>query len=423
MKIGILGLGNVGLVSAICLAEKGYRVIGIEVSREKLNLLKKRRLYIHEDGLTELFKKNIQKLTFNHDIGALKDVETIIVCVGTPSRSDGSVELHQLFSCMKELKNLKTKHRSITLIIRSTLPPGTTRKKIIPFLKDSKTKFNIFYCPEFLREGNAVHDFFRPSLGVVGVENEKTEIKYLFDLINHDSIHFTTIETAEMIKYVNNSFHALKVAYSNEIATLAGKLNVNIDDLFNIFFSDTTLNISNAYLNPGFAFGGPCLTKELKALNYISIREKVRLPVLENILESNFEHIQRAVRLIEDLKPKNILCFGVAFKHGTDDLRDSPILKLIEYIQPRSSYLSKIRIHLRDKDSVLRKLKNNYIAVKKCSEIKHKIDLVIFASYAPTEEDEIWLKKHKTKQLVLYPNSTKKKIKDSNIFNLQINKA
>jgi GDP-mannose 6-dehydrogenase len=417
MKIGILGLGNVGLVCAICLAERGHEVTGIEISVKKLNLLKKKKLYIYEEGLKDLFKKNSDKLTFTNKISALKDVENIIVCVGTPSRSDGSVELKQLFSCLKDLKNLKTSHRKVSLMIRSTLLPGTTRTQIIPFLKDSKTRFQVIYCPEFLREGNAVHDFFHPSLCVIGRQKETTDTGHFSDFINHNATHFTSIETAEMIKYLNNSFHALKVAFSNEIATIAGKFDVNLEDLFKIFLSDNVLNISNAYLTPGFAFGGPCLTKELKAINYISTKEKVNLPILKSILESNFEHIQRTVKTIEDLKPRSILLFGAAFKHGTDDLRDSPIIKLIELIQPTSSYLDKIRIFIRDKESVLRKIKRNYFATRKCSEIKEKIDLVIIASYSPTKEDEIWLKQHKPNKIILYPSEKWKSTGSLGIFN------
>lgn len=421
MKIGVVGLGNVGLVCAICLRDKGHEIVGVEISAQKVAQLKSGELYIFESGLRELFEKNKNKFVFTQSLEPLVDVDCVLVCVGTPPRIDGSVELRQLIDSVTQLSRIQFKNEKISLIIRSTLPPGTTRKKILPLIEKSKTKFSLFYCPEFLREGSAVCDFNDPSLSVLGVLSDDVDLNQIPEFIRSDSkLKITNLETAEMIKYMNNSFHALKVSFANEIGAIASQTGAKVNELFDLFLSDEKLNISRTYLKPGFCFGGPCLTKELKALKHFSDEYKVKTPLLESISESNDDHLRRAIHQIEELNPKNVLVFGLSFKPNTDDLRESPILELITRLQPISTYLNPVKTYVRDRPEVLQKIKAPFmvtVSETQVSEIPKDIDLVLFGPFAPTEADEHWLSSYTGNKLVLYPQGDRTVTNHMSMFN------
>jgi len=349
VKINVFGLGNVGLVTAICLAESGHKVIGIEINTKKAEMLLEKKLYIFENGLDEKFAKidsedRLKILSSPGDSDLLGDIS--IVCVGTPVMSSGQVILDQALQTMTQLSEIiENKNEKHTVVLRSTIPPGTIKKNIISKLEGKKNKiginFDLVYFPEFLREGNAVEDFYAQDVNVIATNNPN-QIKMINEIFrlneNYDIVDF---EVAEMIKYMNNSFHALKVVFANEISSLCSKMDIDKDQLFDLFLKDKKLNISETYLRPGFSFGGPCLTKELKALNYFSKDLFLETSTIKSIFVSNNEHLKRFLGIIESLNAHKILFIGVCFKSGTDDIRNSPFLEIFRRIKEKPSYIEK----------------------------------------------------------------------------------
>lgn len=340
MDVSVLGLGYVGCVSAACLAQVGHRVIGVDINPTKVDLVNEGRSPIVEGGLEELLTENVRhgRLSATTDVvRAIQQTELSLVCVGTPSNGNGSLDLKYVRSVARQiglaLANKPSKH---TVVIRSTMLPGSTHNEILPVLEAASGKpfgegFDLCVNPEFLREGTAVEDFFHPPKIVVGADHPESAWKAMALYTDIDAPRFVTeVRVAEMIKYADNTFHALKVTFANEIGILCQKLGVDSHEVMHIFCADTKLNLSPYYLKPGFAFGGSCLPKDVSALVQRARSLDLSLPMLESLLPSNDMQIRRAVDLIIKTGRKHIGFLGFSFKAGTDDLRNSPVVEVIE---------------------------------------------------------------------------------------------
>jgi GDP-mannose 6-dehydrogenase len=339
-RISVFGLGYVGAVTAACLADAGHRVTGVDVSGTKLEMLASGRAPVLEPGLDELIAAGYKtgRLCATSDaVAAVNESEISFVCVGTPSLPNGRLDLNSLERVCEELgKALRSKKEFHRIVVRSTVLPGTARSVVIPRLEAFSQKragidFAVCANPEFTREGCAVMDFSNPALTVLGADDPAhvAPLGELYEGIS-DQVFTTSLEVAEMVKYVCNAFHALKVAFANEVGTLCRQLDVDERAVMEIFLSDDKLNISPAYLRPGFAFGGSCLPKDLRALAYRAKQLDLDLPLMCAILPSNQAHLERAVEAVLATKAKRIGVLGLSFKAGTDDLRSSPSVQLIK---------------------------------------------------------------------------------------------
>jgi len=335
-QIAVFGLGYVGCVTGACFAELGHRVIGVDKDEFKVASLQQARAPFYEPGLDELVQKNVAagRLTATTRAGeALESASVAIVCVGTPSERNGNLGLEQLRRVTAEIgAEIAQREQPLIVAVRSTVFPGTCEEVVIPAL-GNPALVRVVANPEFLREGNAIHDFLKPSLIVVGGEDQSAvhEVADLYAPLEVEPC-LVRLRTAEMIKYACNSFHALKISFANEIGTLARELGIPPDEVMETLGRDTTLNISRAYLKPGFAFGGSCLPKDLRALVYRAARMDVSVPLLEAVAKSNDAHLNRAIEQVLDLGAERIGIFGLAFKENTDDLRESPIVRMLEQL-------------------------------------------------------------------------------------------
>lgn len=336
--VSVFGLGYVGSVTAACFAHKGHRVIGVDVNPAKVEMMSAGQCPIFEARMDEMVAEGHQdgRLHATTDaISAVRDSEISFVCVGTPSQQNGKLDLSHVEHVCREIgEGLRRKDSPHLVVLRSTLLPGVTESIAIPLLQAGSRKqagagFNVCYNPEFMREGSAVEDFFQPPFTILGAR-ENAHLAPLREIYAWTSgrIFETSIAVAEMVKYASNAFHALKVSFANEIGTLSKHLGVDTQTVMEIFISDNRLNISPAYLKPGFAFGGSCLPKDLKALGHRARELDLRLPLLEAIMASNHEHIERAVEIVLRTNKKKVALLGLSFKAGTDDLRESPQVQL-----------------------------------------------------------------------------------------------
>jgi len=339
-RISVFGLGYVGAVTAACLAEAGRRVIGVDVNPAKLEMLESGRAPVLEPGLDELVvtARNAGRLHATHDVAsAVNDSDISFICVGTPSLPSGRLDLRSLERVCHEIGSaLRLKQEFHWIVVRSTVLPGTAHSVIIPRIeacsgKRSGTDFAVCSNPEFTREGSAVADFLNPAMTVLGADDPAhlAPIREIYAGIA-GQIFTTSLKAAEMVKYACNAFHALKVTFANEVGALCAQLDVDEREVIKIFLSDTKLNISKAYLTPGFAFGGSCLPKDLNALTYRAKQLDLDLPLMRTILPSNRAHLERAVNAVLATRRKKIGVLGLSFKPGTDDLRDSPMVELIK---------------------------------------------------------------------------------------------
>ena len=333
-SVSIFGLGYVGSVTAACLAHKGHRVIGVDVNPDKVEMLEAGRSPVIEAQLDELVAESHQagRLHATTDTSAaVLQSDASFACVGTPSHRNGKIDVTQIEHVCREIgRGLAAKNSHHTIVLRSTVLPGTTQSVVIPALESSSQKragvdFAVCYNPEFMREGTAVADFFETPYTILGADAPQhlAPLREVYGWVP-GQVFETSLAVAEMVKYVSNAFPALKVSFANEVGTLAKQLGVDTEAVIRIFTSDTRLNISRAYLSPGFAFGGSCLPKDLRALEYRAHELDLRLPLLEAILPSNAEHVERAVETILHSSKKKIGLLGLSFKAGTDDLRESP---------------------------------------------------------------------------------------------------
>lgn len=340
MKLSVLGLGYVGCVSAACLADAGNEVIGVDVNSAKVEIINAGKSPIVEDGIGELIAKGVKagRLRATTDSErAVRDSDLSLVCVGTPSNQNGSLDLRHVEQVCREIGTaLKTKNSRHVIVIRSTMLPGTVQNMVVPALeqtskKKAGTDFGICINPEFLREGSSLKDYYAPPFTLIGADDEETikAASSLYANINAP-IFVTELKTAEMVKYVCNCFHALKVSFANEIGNMCKALEIDSHEVMHVFCQDTKLNLSPYYLKPGFAFGGSCLPKDLRAINYKAKELDVETPVLGAILPSNRLQIERAVEMVMRSGKKRVGVLGFSFKAGTDDLRESPMVTLIE---------------------------------------------------------------------------------------------
>lgn len=340
MRISVFGLGYVGAVTAACLAELGHCVVGVDPVRTKVDLINAGQSPIIEAAVGQIISDGVKsgrlRATDNQD-EAIFQTDLSFVCVGTPSQRNGNLDLtHIRRVCELIGKSLKTKPSRHTVVIRSTILPGTMRKIVIPTLEENSEKkagvdFGICNNPEFLREGSAVKDFNSPPKTVIGEFDRASGdiLAGLYEKLEAPLIR-TDLESAEMVKYVDNCWHALKIGFANEIGNLCKSLSIDANEVMEIFCSDRKLNISTAYLMPGFAFGGSCLPKDLRALSYAAKQQDLDLPILSSILPSNELQVSRGMRLVTEKGSKQIGILGFSFKAGTDDLRESPMIEIIE---------------------------------------------------------------------------------------------
>ncbi len=340
MNISIFGLGYVGAVSLACLARDGHKVIGVDIDPSKLELIKSGQSPIIEEGMPELVAKvaasgNIEVTT--DTASAVKNSEISFVCVGTPSQSNGSQNLSAIERISEQLgEALKGKKQFHTIVIRSTVVPGTVEKLIGPTIEKFSGKkngqdFGLCFQPEFLREGSSIKDYDNPPLTVIGGGDERS-IRSLRDLFGHLSADFvtTSVKSAEMLKTCCNVFHALKITFANEIGRLCQGLEVDSREVMDLICRDHQLNISKAYLKPGFAFGGSCLPKDTRALLYLAKHKDVSLPMLAGLMPSNELHVEHAIDVVLNSGKKSVGMIGLSFKSGTDDLRESPLVTMAE---------------------------------------------------------------------------------------------
>ena len=338
--VSIFGLGYVGSVTAACLAHKGNTVFGVDVNQGKVDVLESGRTPVLEQGIEDLVSEAHRACRLHATTDATEAVlesEVSFVCVGTPNLRNGQHDLQQVERTVYDIGTaLRQKDAFHTVVLRSTVMPGTTESLVIPKLQEASGKragvdFGVCYNPEFLREGSAVSDFLQPTITVLGAP-DSSHLRTVREIYSWapGKIFESSLTTAEMVKSICNVFHALKVVFANEVGTLCKQMGVDTEAVFEIFKSDTRLNASAAYLSPGFAFGGSCLPKDLRAMAQCARQLNLRLPVIESIIPSNNDHIERAVDEVLRTGKKKIGVLGMSFKTGTDDLRESPLVQFIK---------------------------------------------------------------------------------------------
>lgn len=341
-KISIIGLGYVGAVSLACFDYLGNEVIGVDIKPKKVNLIKKGIFPIKEKGIEDLMHEGMQATTNMSE--ALDKSNIVFICVGTPDRGDGTIDLKYLRRVCKEISLYMNKHnKKLTIVIRSTIFPGTYEQMKTVLERYSGKKegkdFDLALNPEFLREGSAIKDFFNPPYIIVGtnIDNVGAEIFDCYGNIKCKKI-LVRPNVAQMIKYVNNSWHALKIVFANEIGSICKKLKIDGQGVMDIFCQDKQLNLSPYYLSPGFAYGGSCLNDDTNALIKKAEGLKIKIPLINSIPKGNDEHIKRALSLIKKTHKKKIGFLGLCFKAGTDDQRNNPIFEIIEKLKSDPKY-------------------------------------------------------------------------------------
>ena len=361
MKVSVFGLGYVGSVSAAMLASDGHEVIGVDLNPDKVAAINAGTSPIVEPGLGEALQDVVGKgrlrATTNTE-EAVRGSEISLICVGTPSRRNGSLDLSYVERVAKEIGSvLKTKDGYHVVVVRSTVLPGSTHGIVIPALESESGKkygegFGVSMNPEFLREGTAIKDFRHPPMTLVGHNHAADAVgtKSLYDALDAPVIG-TSIRTAEMIKYTSNTWHALKVCFANEIGNLCKQLGVDSHDVMDIFCKDDQLNLSSYYLKPGFAFGGSCLPKDVRAIQYRAKELDVEMPVIASILPSNKLQVATALEQILETGKTNIGMLGFSFKAGTDDLRESPLVTLAEQLLGKG-----LKLRIYDKNVLMARL-------------------------------------------------------------------
>lgn len=340
MRISVFGLGYVGSVSAACLANEGHEVIGVDPNGPKVDLINDGKAPIVERDLAELVAETVARKCLRATTDAQEAIENTdfsFICVGTPSQANGNLELKYVRQVSLEIgRALRSLSDFHVVVARSTMLPGSMKSVVIPTLEEASEKrsgvdFGVCLNPEFLREGTAVADYRNPPKTVIGADDNRSA-ELLAQLYTHLDAPLirTTIDVAEMVKYMDNTWHALKVGFANEIGTICKALGVDTYRVTDIFLHDTKLNISPAYLRPGFAFGGSCLPKDLRALIYRARALDLELPILQSVLPSNERHIERGVQMIIAHGRRRVGVLGFSFKSHTDDLRESPMVEVIE---------------------------------------------------------------------------------------------
>jgi GDP-mannose 6-dehydrogenase len=339
-SISVFGLGYVGTVTAACLAYRGNNVIGVDLRRAKVEAMDSGNSPIVEPRVSEIIAASHQvdrlHATSSAETAVLTS-EISFICVGTPSLRNGKLDLGHIEPVCREIGEILKKKNSFHLVVlRSTVLPGTAETIVVPTLEKASGKrvgadFGVCVNPEFMREGTAVADFLEPAMTIIGAADKahSTLVRDLYAWAPGRMFE-TSFRSAEMVKYVCNAWHAVKIAFANEVGTLARGLDVDAESIMEIFTSDTKLNISSSYLNPGFAFGGSCLPKDVRALNYRAKELDLKLPLIESIMPSNEEHLERALEMVLGTGKHKIGMLGLSFKAATDDLRESPHVQLVK---------------------------------------------------------------------------------------------
>lgn len=340
MKISIFGMGYVGAVSAGCLATDGHEVIGVDPNPTKVELINRGLTPIIEKDIGEMIQSAVGKGTLRATTSVAEAVtgsDISLICVGTPSQLNGNLDLSYVRRVCEEIgQALRDKDSFHVVVARSTMLPGSMRNVVIPTLEQSSGKvagrdFGVCNNPEFLREGTAVYDYYNPPKTVIGETDALAGdmLVRLYEKMDAPLVR-TSVETAEMVKYTDNNWHALKVAFANEIGNLSKALGIDGHEVMEIFCKDTKLNLSAYYMKPGFAFGGSCLPKDVRALTYKGRSLDLDLPVLNSIMPSNERQIQKGIDMVMGYGKRKVGVLGFAFKAGTDDLRESPLVEVIE---------------------------------------------------------------------------------------------
>jgi GDP-mannose 6-dehydrogenase len=366
MKISVFGLGYVGSVTAACFAQCGHQVIGIDVEKKKNNAIDQGKSPVYEPDLSELIREvvSIGNLSVTNSVNtAVQETEISFICIGTPINSDESLDLHDIQELCREIgKILKIIGHYHIVVIRSTVFPGSTENSFIPILEEYSQKkggpdFGVAVNPEFFREGQAINDFFSPERTVIGSNDNKSGeiVKQLYKSSKIIApIVQSEIRVAEMIKYVDNTFHAIKVTFANEIGSICLETGIDSQQIMDIFLMDRKLNLSPYYFTPGFAFGGSCLQKDVMVLQNRAKELRLNCPLINSVIASNEEHINRIVNLIIQQNRKRIGIFGLTFKNNTNDIRNSPAITLINRL------LDKGYNRLIDKDFSIQIYDSNY---------------------------------------------------------------
>jgi GDP-mannose 6-dehydrogenase len=407
VNVSVFGLGYVGSVSAACFAEDGHTVVGVDIAPAKVASLNEGRSPIVEKGLDELIARNtangrLRATTSTPD--AIRDTDISLICVGTPSRKNGSLDLTYLERVAEQIgEALKDKDGYHVVVVRSTVLPGTTHDIVIPALERTSGKtygtgFGVTVNPEFLREGTAIHDFRHPPLTLIGHNyvSDATPTRALYAQVDAP-LETTTVRTAEMMKYASNAWHALKVTFANEIGNVCKRVGIDSHEVMSIFCKDEKLNLSSYYMKPGFAFGGSCLPKDVRALQYRAREVDLEIPVIQSILGSNQLQIQHAVDQIVDTGRKRIGLLGFSFKAGTDDLRESPIVILAESLLGKGYSLciydrnvSIARLVGANKDYINRQIPHlSSLLTEDIDEVLEKSDVIVVGNAAPEFDDAL----------------------------------
>ncbi|MCA6436361.1 MAG: nucleotide sugar dehydrogenase [Bacteroidetes bacterium] len=421
MKIGIFGLGYVGVVNAACFTKLGHYVIGCDVKETKVDMLRKGKSPIYEPKVDELLMEALQsgQLSATTSVSeVINNAEVLLICVGTPSNSNGEVNLDFIYNTSFEIaKEIKSLGKEITILYRSTIPPNTLKTYIEPIfktiLKDEISLVALAFYPEFLREGKAVDDFFNAPRIVLGSDSDQLDkAKNLLAYNPEIPFYHTNPQTSEFVKYVDNTFHALKVAFVNEVYEVAKSFDVDVSTANEIFLNDRSLNISTAYLKPGLPFGGSCLPKDLRAIVAMAKSQNLKLPLLESISESNAHAMNRLEQLILKQNKSKIFFVGFTFKNYTDDYRESPILTIIERLI-KSNYDVKFTdvdanlVNLRiDKPSLIKYYQESITEGIKCS------DLIVVSKRYLVDV----VKLNHDKKLII--NCSRRTIEDNSIIHL-----
>ncbi|NKF22420.1 nucleotide sugar dehydrogenase [Solimonas marina] len=350
MNISIFGMGYVGAVCAACFAERGHTVIGVDVSADKVGIINAGKSPIVEPGLEELIAAGVKSGNLratSATADAIANTEMSMICVGTPSKRSGDLDLGYIEAVAREIgAALKHKNGRHTIVVRSTVLPGTVNGIVVPLIEQASGKlagvdFGIAVNPEFLRESTAIYDYNHPPMTVIG-EWDKASGDLLASLYQHlpAPIVRKSIEVAEMVKYSCNVWHATKISFANEIGNIAKSMGVDGRQVMEVVCQDSKLNLSDYYMRPGFAFGGSCLPKDVRALTYRATQMDVEIPMLKSLMSTNYAQVKKAFDLVESFGKRKVGMLGLSFKAKTDDLRESPLVELAEMLLGKGYELS-----------------------------------------------------------------------------------